>query len=110
MTENSLIDLMYQHLKDVGLPRDVSIELRGYSNTYDGKYNRRIFIYHLEEDGTLRDIKELLRILRHEAIHHYQWKHDPNFQRITGVMHNLEFIRLEEYYKLKSERLEKIDV
>lgn len=108
MTEYSLLDILYQHLRDVGLPTDVSIELRGYSSNYEGKYDtvkQLIILYHLDEEGSLRDLVELLPILRHECIHHYQWKYDKNFTRVKGIMHNQEFLRLEKFYNFKAERL-----
>lgn len=108
MTEYSLIQLIYAHLKQLGLPCDVDIELRGYSETYNGRYdteNQRIFLYHLECDGTLIDLDTLLSTARHEAIHHYQWRHDPNFKRVQGTMHNAEFDRLEKLYNIKCERM-----
>lgn len=104
MTEASLISYLYTHLDLLGLPTDFDLELKGYSTYYNGRYNTRskvITLYHLDEEGNLIDLDYLLSILRHEALHHYQWNYDKNFTRVKGVMHNLEFLRLEKLYSYK---------
>ena len=104
MTEQSLLAYLYKHLEVLGLPCDLEIVLGGFSNSYLGRYNTQtqtITLYHLEEDGSLIDLDYLLSILRHEAIHHFQWKHDKTFHRVKGIMHNQEFHRLEKIYTYK---------
>ena len=78
----------------VGLPTDFELELRGYSKVYDGRYDPntcRILLYHTNRDGDMREYDILLRIAIHEAVHHYQWNHDPDFVRVKGVMHDPAF-------------------
>lgn len=106
------MDILKQKLlKDidtVGLPTDFELELRGYSKTYNGRYDikkEKVILYSLKKNGELRDYRILLRYTIHEAIHHYQWKHDINYVRKRGVMHNAEFYKLENYYLEKAEKL-----
>lgn len=85
---------LLKDLKSVGIETDFTLDLRGYSKTYDGRYHSKegkIVIYAREEDGNLRKYSELLEIAIHESVHHYQWRHDPKFVRLRGVMHNADF-------------------
>lgn len=104
MTETTLLNVLYAHLETLGLPCDLQIKLGGYSKCYYGRYdtvNEVVTLYHLDEEGSLIELDYLLSTLRHEAIHHFQWKHDKSFKRVKGIMHNLEFYRLEKFYTYK---------
>lgn len=99
---------LMKDIQSVGLPVDFELELRGYSKVYNGRYEskkEKVILYPLKKNGELRDYEVLLRYAIHEAIHHYQWKHDPNFVRIKGVMHNVEFHKLENYYLKRAKEL-----
>ena len=97
MIQEQLEDMKITLLNDlekIGLPTDFTLDFRGYSSTYEGRYNiekKRIKIYALEENGELRPHSELLPILIHEAIHHWQFNYQVNFVRYKGVMHNHMF-------------------
>lgn len=106
------MELLRQTLLDciekLGLPVDFVLELRGYSKTYNGRYiprDKKVVLYALKKNNELRDRNTLLKILIHEAIHHYQWYHDPEFKRVKGVMHNEEFKRMERELIQKAKEL-----
>lgn len=99
-----LKDYLLNTLRRIGLPIDFKLTLRGYSKTYEGRYyvdRKEIVLYHLDPRGELLDIENLMATLIHEVIHHFQWYHDKSFKRVRGVMHNTEFMRLENLYNLK---------
>ena len=85
----------------IGLPTDLDIQLRGYSKTYEGRYNpsnKQIVLYHLaNEKGFPVPYNYLLSTAIHECVHHVQWT-DPNFIRVKGVMHDPEFWKLYNLY------------
>ncbi|MBO8161121.1 MAG: hypothetical protein H0Z24_05745 [Thermosipho sp. (in: Bacteria)] len=98
-------------LEKLGLPLDFKLDVRGYSKTYNGRYNPNndtVVLYSLRKNGELREYDVLLKIVIHEVIHHYQWKH-TDYKRVKGIMHNEEFKRLEQYYLDKAEELGLID-
>lgn len=110
MTEYMLEKVLIKHLKELGIPTDFKLRLRGYSSCYKGRYNtveKEILLYHLEEDGSLIELDELYDTIRHEALHHYQWVYDDTFTRVKGVMHNEEFKRLEQAFKWKANQLKR---
>lgn len=85
-------------IRELGLPTDFHIELRGYSKSWWGNYyvkHKKIVLYVLNSDGDYLPYKRILFTALHEAIHHKQYS-DPNFKRYDGVMHNPEFIELEQ--------------
>lgn len=91
---NQLRYSLISDLEQLGLPIDFKLDIRGYSKTYNGRYDPNkdlILLYALESDGSFRPYEELLEIVVHEAVHHYQWKHQEDFVRLKGVMHNTEF-------------------
>lgn len=96
LLENELKNVV----KDLGLPTDFHLELRGYSKTYFGHYDvalRKIVMFVLEEDQkTYLPFRDLLETIVHEAIHHYQYS--TGYRRKKGVMHNPEFMKLEAEY------------
>lgn len=84
-------------LRDLGLPTDFTLELRGYSKTYLGRYfpsDKRIVLYVLNEEGNYEPYKLILGTAIHEAIHHFQYM-DKSFKRVKGVMHDCQFKKLE---------------
>ena len=110
MTEYMLEQFLYNHLKELDMPTDFKLRLKGYSSCYKGRYNikkKEIYLYHLEDDGSLIDLDELCDTIRHEALHHYQWVHDETFIRLEGVMHNRQFKLLERALRNKANKLSK---
>lgn len=100
--------LLYD-LDSIGIPLDFTLDLRGYSKIYEGRYDsaKKLMILYVEEyDGTLLPYKEIIRVAIHESIHHIQWQHDPNFKRIKGVMHNAQFKHLFKIYMERYNSLE----
>lgn len=98
---NKLHNLILEDLNRVGLKTDFRLEIRGYSKRYEGRYDpntETVVIYANNERNELIDYEHILDIAIHEATHHFQWKHDPNFIRVKGVMHNQEFYELYEMY------------
>lgn len=92
-------------LRDLGLPTDFTLDLRGYSKTYLGRYypsEKRIVLYVLNEEGNYEPYRLILGTAIHEAIHHFQYQ-DKAFKRVKGVMHNYQFKKLEK------ELMEKLD-
>lgn len=88
-------------IESLGLPLDFELDIRGYSKTYNGRYDpntKTIILYSLEEDGVQIDYDRLIQTVIHEAVHHYQWVHEDGFVRLDNVMHNVDFKRLEVYY------------
>lgn len=94
-------------IKDLGLPTNFDIDLRGYSKCYFGRYHidtKKIVVYVLEEDmETYIPYKDILETVIHEAIHHYQYS-KQDFIRFDGVMHNNEFKQMEQRYLSSMER------
>lgn len=87
-------------IKDMGLPTDFHIELRGYSERYWGSYypdKKKIVLYVLDEIGEYLPYYAILCTALHEAIHHYQHS-KPDFVRVHGIMHDTEFKELEQRY------------
>lgn len=96
-------------LRNIGIKEDFELELKPYSKTFYGRYdpNRNTIILYVYEDSSCTRFipyKELFLTLVHESIHCIQW-HDKSFVRVKGVMHNEEFHRLYNYYKLRAESL-----
>lgn len=95
-----LVDDIKYVLKNIGLPTDFQLELRGYSESYWGLYyqdEKRIVLYVLDEIGEYLPYYAILCTAIHEAIHHYQYS-KPDFVRVRGIMHDAEFKELEKRY------------
>lgn len=91
---NPLYDRLVSDIYKVGLPIDFLLTLKDYSKSYYGRYvveSSNIKIYTKDEHGSQLPYKELLETTLHEAVHHYQWKHDKSFVREKGIMHNANF-------------------
>ena len=96
-------------LRNIGIKEDFDLELTPYSKPFYGRYGptrNTIILYVCEDSSCTRFIpyKELFLTLVHESIHCIQW-HDKSFVRVKGVMHNEEFHRLYNYYKLRAESM-----
>ena len=102
--KKSLLDV----LVGLGIKTDFTLELRGYSKSYNGLYypeKRKVVLYVRDVNGKIYSRKRLLRTLIHEAVHHYQFVHDDSYVRIKGVMHDHKFKReCEFYYAMLEER------
>lgn len=91
---NPLYERLIHDIDTLGLPIDFLLTLKDFSKKYCGKYvvdSSNIILYTKDEWGMQLPYKELLFTTIHEAVHHYQWKHDLDFIRIKGTMHNAEF-------------------
>lgn len=93
---NKLHTQLKSDLEKAGIPKDFLLVIKPFSKRYDGRYNpntRRVIIYRYEDkEGRVeKPYLELLETLIHESVHHYQWAHDINFNRVKGVMHNKDF-------------------
>lgn len=105
-------DLYHRLLKDmkaIGIPTDFTLELKGFSKTYFGRYDpnsNKVTVYVCENKSCTKRYKyeEILLTCIHEAVHAMQWN-DKSFVRIRGVMHNADFYRL---YNLYSDRAKSI--
>jgi hypothetical protein len=101
----TLAKRLYRDIRVLGLPTDFTLEIRGYSKTKFAMYephNRKVILYPLQStEGKKYSYTTLLMQTVHEALHHYQWWHDPNFIRVKGVMHNLQFKVSEKEYRVK---------
>jgi hypothetical protein len=89
---------------------DFVLTLKDYSKSYNGRYNPNnqeviVYLYEDEKCTKLRPYGELLKTAIHESVHHYQWCHDDNFHRTKGVMHNPEFLELENKWVEKADNL-----
>lgn len=89
----------------LNLPTDFTLEFRGFSSKYYGRYyikEKKIVVYILDNNGDRIPYHEILDTVLHEAIHHYQHYYEIGFVRIKGVMHNVNFKKLynEKLYKL----------
>lgn len=85
-------------IRELGLPTNFKLDLRGYSKAYLGRYypsEKRIVLYILDEQGNYSPYKDILSTAIHEAIHHYQYQTE-DFVRVKGIMHNVQFKELEK--------------
>lgn len=108
--DKQLESYLKSDLKLLGLPTDFTLEFRGYSSTYYGRYyisKKKIVVYILDEDGNTCPYHEILDTVLHEAIHHYQHHYEEGFVRTKGVMHNVNFNRL---YTEKIDKLKQLEV
>lgn len=109
MTMNSLASRILLDLTNIGMPTDFTLDLRGYSKIYEGRYDsakKLMILYVKEENGDFIPYEDIIRVAIHEGVHHIQWQHDPNFVRIKGVMHNKEFKHLLKIYTERYKSLE----
>ena len=109
MTMDSLASRILLDLTSIGMPTDFTLDLRGYSKIYEGRYDsakKLMILYVKEENGDFIPYEDIIRVAIHEGVHHIQWQHDPNFVRIKGVMHNKEFKHLLKIYTERYESLE----
>lgn len=107
-----LTNLLLRDLKEVGLPTDFKLELRGYSKNYNGTYDpnkKRIVLYAKEENGQFREYHLLFLTVLHETIHHYQHNYQEGFVRLKGVMHDPKFHELFNVAKEKAVSLKIIE-
>lgn len=88
-------------LSKIGLNAEFTLSLRPYSKSYFGRYdiNSSTVIVYVQKTpkGEMYSYEDILLTTIHEAIHCLQW-HDPEFKRVRGVMHDLEFKRLYALY------------
>lgn len=109
MTMDSLATKILLDLENIGMPTDFTLDLRGYSKIYEGRYDsakKLMILYVKEENGDFIPYEDIIRVAIHECVHHIQWQHDPNFVRIKGVMHNKQFKHLLKIYTERYENLE----
>lgn len=112
MTKEKLTYLLMHDLKEVGLPTDFHLELRGYSKCYNGLYyptKKQVVLYAKEDNGDFREYHLLFLTLMHEATHHYQHNYQQGFVRIKGVMHDTNFHRILNNAKDKAVELRIIE-
>lgn len=107
---HTLYNNLLHDLALIGVPMDFSLVLKNYSKTYCGRYdpNTSTIILYIYEDSLCTRLVPycgLLRTAIHEAVHHYQWRHDINFKRVKGVMHNADFYELERHWIDKASHL-----
>lgn len=114
---NSLADRLSDRLKNdlirIGFDRklveSVEIEIKDYSKTYYGRYlpaKKKIVIYRYKNSGEEYSYDELLKVAMHEMIHAQQWS-NPEFKRVKGVMHDVEFKRLMNQYTFAYDNLKR---
>lgn len=105
-------DLYHRLLKDmyaIGIPTDFTLELKGFSKTYFGRYDPnldKVTVYVCENKSCTKRYKyeDILLTCIHEAVHAIQW-HDQSFVRRRGVMHNADFYRLYNMYADKAKSI-----
>lgn len=100
---------LMKDLSSIGLNESFTLKLKPYSKTFYGRYDpnkNTITLYVYEDEGCskLFPYKELLLTLIHEAVHCIQW-HDESFVRVKGIMHDAEFYRIYNKYKVRAEAL-----
>ena len=104
MTFEELKICILDDLTILGLPTDFILELKEYHKTYEGWYNpntKKVVVFTNDDYNKPLDYDTIIRVAIHEAIHHYQYVHDPSFKRYKGIMHNADFKRLEKLYNKK---------
>ena len=88
-------------LSKIGLDVKFTLSLRPYSKSYFGRYdiNSSTIIVYVQKtpSGEMYSYEDILLTTIHEAIHCKQW-HDPEYKRVRGVMHDVEFKRLYALY------------
>jgi hypothetical protein len=70
-----------------------TLTVKCYSKTFWGRYDpntRNVRVYILTESGEVRPFEELYKTFLHEYVHYEQTSH-PDFKRVRGIMHNVEF-------------------
>lgn len=95
-------------LSNIGLDVEYNLSLRPYSKSYFGRYDvatNTIIIYvQKTPKGGMYSYEDLFLTHLHEALHCKQWS-DPNYKRLKGVMHNLEFKKLYALYSNRAKAL-----
>lgn len=102
--DDTLKGYLMSEIQLVGLPTDFTLELRGYSKSYYGRYyikEKKVVVYCLDENDVLYDYSHILGTVLHEAVHHYQHHYEEGFVRMRGVMHNPKFYEIYEKAKRK---------
>lgn len=89
-------------LKKIGIKDGFELVLKPYSKSYYGRYDpntNRVIVYVYEDSSRIHPFpyKELLLTAVHECCHYIQWNTD-GFVRVRGVMHDIEFLKLYNYY------------
>lgn len=105
-------DLYHRLLSDmvsIGIPTDFTLELKGFSKTYFGRYDpnsNKVTVYVCENKSCTKrySYEDILLTCIHEAVHAIQW-HDKSFVRRRGVMHNADFYRIYNMYSDKAKSL-----
>ena len=105
-------ELYHRLLRDmtsVGIPTDFTLELKGFSKTYFGRYDpnsNKVTVYICENKSCTKryEYQDILLTCIHEAVHAIQW-HDKSFVRRRGVMHNADFYRLYNMYADKAKSI-----
>lgn len=125
MTKEGLKVCIENDLRDLGLPiEEFDIEFYPkFCKSFYGKYfpirylktlknNKRvkpyIKIYPMTASGDLMNYEKILETAIHESIHHLQHT-NLKWKRKRGVMHDLDFYKLFNYYKMKRRELIEID-
>ena len=89
---NELQKLHHRLIKDIKklqLPTDFTLDLRGYSKTYNGRYmikDKKIVIYPYMDstEKQLLSYNYIFKTLLHELVHHYQYVYQTDFVRYHG--------------------------
>lgn len=115
MTIEELKQRLLLDLSLLNLPVDeIDLSLRPFSKTYYGNYfpsnsedtKPRLWIYPYENtEGAFMSYDKILETGIHEMCHHIQYS-DPNFNRLSGVMHDPQFWKLYNHYIDRANRLE----
>lgn len=108
--DTKLESYLISDIKLLGLPTDFTLDLKGYSKKYYGRYyshEKRIVVFIHDQNGNILPYHEILDTVLHEAIHHYQHYHEKGFIRLKGVMHNLNFKKM---YEEKMSKLRELEV
>ena len=104
-----LKDRLLKDLYKLDLPvGEVNVELRPYSKTYYGNYfpdDARVWLYpYSDEEGRYLSYNKILETGIHEMCHHIQ-HNDSNYNRKNGVMHDIDFWGLYNFYIAKAKNL-----
>lgn len=101
-------ETLFNILQDLGLPTDFSIKFRKKSKSHYGRYyvNRKLVVLYYENGfGKRHSYSRIVKTAIHEALHHYQYHHQPGYIRMRGIMHDKKFKEMENnMYKLVAER------
>ena len=92
-----LEERLLKDLRDIGINVPFTLNVRGYSKTYFGRYdpntNKVILYPYKTPKGDMYSYLDILLTAVHECSHCIQWS-DPTFVRYKGIMHDAEFKKL----------------